>query len=275
LGRQAASDGLMVGALVQCMIESMDYGTVAQYFGEFSPPTLQQLVAGFDAAPARHTMASCMASEVKLGDWVRHKLQELRQAYPHDDTKVMAAFRDSGWVSAMETVGEKNYWGRLLAASSGTSQGVLKLIREMDTYFPRLTTLMALPPAEYETQAKQFNADINQSQNPFVTGLGFVLDRWQKSGFRPREFRAQVQLEMVRAAVRHQLPGESGWKSVSDPCGTGPFGYRRFVFKEADRGFELQSAYAEADVPLVMIFVEKPGPAFHITGPDAGKAIAP
>ncbi len=45
------------------------------------------------------------------------------------------------------------------------------------------------------------------------------------------------------------------------------------MFKGVDRGFELKSAYAGAGAPLVMIFVEKRGPAFEVIGPDAGKPI--
>ena len=63
LGRNAGSDPILISALVQYAIEALDYGTVAQYFGEFSPETLKQLVDGFDAAPARHTMAACIPSE--------------------------------------------------------------------------------------------------------------------------------------------------------------------------------------------------------------------
>jgi hypothetical protein len=90
---------------------------------------------------------------------------------------------------------------------------------------------------------------------------------------RAGEFRAQAQQAMVRAAVEYKLQGESGLKSVTDPFGNGPFAFRRFVFKGVDRGFELRSAYAGAEAPFVMIFVEKQGQAFQITGPDAGKAI--
>jgi hypothetical protein len=78
---------------------------------------------------------------------------------------------------------------------------------------------------------------------------------------------------MVHAAVEYKLHGESGLKSVMDPFGNGPFAFQRFVFKGVDRGFELKSAYAGTDAPFVMIFVEKEGPAFQITGSDAGKAI--
>jgi hypothetical protein len=250
---------------------------VAQYFGEFSPETLKQLVEGFDAAPARHTMAACVPSEKRFGDWMLSKLLELQKAHPGDDAKVMAGFRECGVVMAMDVIGHTNFWPRLLAASGGTSEGVLKLLRETEPLFPRLAEIMALPQPEYENQAKQFSAEMHQSQNPFFTGFdlftGWVLGQ-QKVQHRPIEFRVQAQLAMVHAAVEYKLHGESGLKSVMDPFGNGPFGFQRFVFKGVDRGLELKSAYAGAAAPFVMIFVEKQGPAFQVIGPDAGKAIA-
>jgi hypothetical protein len=277
LGRNAASDGLMISAWVQSITEGLDYGTVAQYFGEFSPETLKQLVDGFDAAPARHTIAACIPSEKRLGDWMLTKLLELQKAHPGDDAKVMASYRDSGLVRAMDTIGHTNFWPRLVAASGGTSEGVLKLLRETEPLFPRLAEIMALPQPEYEIQAKQFSTEVRKSQNPFVTTFD-LFTGWslgsQKVKFRPAEFRAQAQLAMVHAAVEYKLHGESGLKSVTDPFGTGPFSFRRFLFKGVDRGFELRSAYAGVDAPFVMIFVEKAGPAFQVIGPAAGEALA-
>jgi len=280
LGRNAASDGLLISALVQYAIEALDYGTIATHFGEFTPETLQQLSDGFDAAPARHTMASCVPSEMSgFYGWMVDKLQELQKAYPNDDAKVMAGFHDCGVVSAFESVGYTNFWPRLIAASGGASEGLLKLLHEEKPLFSRVAKIMALTEPEYEIQAKQFRADIHESHNPFITGLnlyftGFVFASGQELQPRPREFRIQAQLAMVHAAVEYKSHGESGLKSVMDPFGNGPFAFQRFVFKGVDRGFELKSAYAGTDAPFVMIFVEKQGPAFQITGPDAGKAIA-
>jgi hypothetical protein len=163
---------------------------------------------------------------------------------------------------------DTNFWPRILAASGGNSEGVIRLLRETELLFPRVAELMALPEPQYEIQAKQFFADCHKSPNPFISES--VLG-WEKA--RPREFKAQAQLAMVHAAVEYKLHGESGLKSVMDPFGNGPFSFQRFVFKGVDRGFELKSAYAGAEAPFVMIFVEKEGPAFQITGPDAGKAI--
>ncbi len=274
LGRNVATDGLMISALVQCLVESLVYATVAQHFGEFSPETLRQLLERLDAAPPRHSMAVSIASEKELADWMNRKVLELRKAHPNDDAAVMAGFRDSGLVAGMESVGEKNFWSRVVVASGGTSEGLLKLLREHESLFPRLAELMALPPAEYATKATQFSAEIAKSPNPFVSAVGFILDKWSKQGFRPTEFRAQAELAMVHAAVEYKLHGPAGLAKVTDPFGNGPFSVRRFVLKGVDRGFELRSAYDGLNAPFVLIFVEKQGAPFHVSGPDAGKLIA-
>jgi len=224
-------------------------------------------------------MAPCITTETSaFYDWQVNKIRELQKTYPNDEAKVMAGFHDCGVVTAFNFVGYTNFWPRLVAASGGTSGGVLKLLREEEPLFSRIAKIMVLTPPEYETQAKQFLADIHESPNPFIGVFnlyftGFVLGVGPNIQVREREFRSQAQLAMVHAAVEYKLHGEAGLKSVMDPFGNGPFAFQRFVFKSVDRGFELKSAYSGADAPFVMIFVEKQGPAFEITGPDAGKAI--
>jgi hypothetical protein len=170
----------------------------------------------------------------------------------------------------VDFVEDTNFWPRLVAASGGTSEGVVRLLRETEPLYPRLTELMALPQPEYEIRAQQFSADIQKSSNPFFAGHALFWEKYQR---RAREFRIQAWQAMVRAAVEYKLHGESGLKSVTDPFGNGPYALRRFVFKGVDRGFELKSAYAGAEAPFVMIFVETQGPAFQVIGPDAGKAV--
>ncbi len=278
LARNASRDGTLIGALVQDASEAVVYATIAGNFGEFSPHTLKQLADGFNMAPARGTMAACIPIEKRYAyEWTLHKIQELQKAYPNNDAKVMAGFRESGIVAVADFSGNTNFWPQLIAASGGTSEGVIKLLHEVEPLFPRLAELMALPEPEYEIQAKQFLADLEKSQNPFFTrfnpyfNASFLVG--QTTQARAREFRIQAQQVMVLAAVEYKLHGESGLKSVMDPFGNGPFSFQRFVLKGVDRGFEFKSAYAGTDAPFVMIFVEKEGPAFQITGPDAGKAI--
>jgi hypothetical protein len=78
---------------------------------------------------------------------------------------------------------------------------------------------------------------------------------------------------MVRAAVEYKLHGDSGFQSVADPCGQGPFVLRRFVFQGVDRGFQLTSALDAGGFKQSLIFVEKDGDPFQVDGPHVGQAI--
>jgi hypothetical protein len=61
---------------------------------------------------------------------------------------------------------------------------------------------------------------------------------------------------------------------VADPCGQGPFAFRRFVFQGVERGFELRSASKTLGNEGALIFVEKEGPPVRVNGPRVGEAIA-
>jgi hypothetical protein len=276
LARNLGSDGLLINAIVQYAIESMEYSTVAQNFGDFDSDTLRQLAQGFDAAPARLTISRCLPSERELGNWLVRKIHELQKRYPGDDTRALNEFRESV-VPAYESVGYTDLWPRVMSASGGTTEGVLKLLRETEPLYERVAKIMALPQPEYETQIKEFSAELHKSQNPFFatfdlfTGWAFGRERVP---FRSREFKVQAELAMFHAAVAYKLGGESSFKNVTDPFGNGPFGFRRFKFKGVDRGFEVRSAYVGDEAPFVMIFVEKQGPAFEVIGRQAGKELA-
>ena len=282
LGRNVSRDGILISALVQIAMEAIVHSTVTENFGQFSPETLKQLVDGFDAAPPRGTMANAMMTEKLINnDWFVNKIRKLQQENPGSDTKVMEAVRNDDELQVFEYVGYKaeirgtNFWQRVFMASGGTSDGLLKLIRDMEPLYPRLVRIMTLPPPEYEDQMQTFDAEIRGSQNPLVQvflGGGGLLRARQK------EFTIQAEEAMVRAAVEYKLHGESGLKSVMDPFGKGPFAFQRFVFEGVDRGFELKSAYTGRPAwPSVLIFVEKEGTPFYVDGPPEriGHAMKP
>ena len=266
LARNVSRDGILISALVQYAGQAIVFSTVAGNFGQFSGETLKQLVDGFDAAPAQGTVAAgIMTEKLVFLDWFANKIREWQQENPGNDTKVMETIR--GYEDSER---DTNLWQRILIESGGTSDGVLKLIHEVDPLYPRLAKIMTLSLPEYKDQIQKFDAEIQKSKNPLVPAA------FPKS-FQPahvKEFRSQVQLAMVRAAVEYKLHGQSGLQTVMDPLGNGPFTFQRFVFEGTDRGFELKSAYAGNGAPFVMIFVEKQGPAIQVTGPHAGEAIA-
>jgi hypothetical protein len=267
LGRNASRDGILISTLVQLAMEGIVYDTVMENFGRFSPETLKQLVDGFDAAPARGTMANAIATTEAhcFSDWVETRVLDLRKEYPGNDAKVLESIE--------QQVNDTNVWPRIVKAAGGTSDGFLKLVRDMQPLYPRLIRIMTLPQPEYEDQIQKFEAEIRESQNPLAQV--FIL---QLLGARPKDFTFQAVEAMVRAAVEYKLHGESGLKSVIDPFGKGPFAFQRFMFEGVDRGFELKSAYAGRPAwPSVLIFVEKEGPPFYVDGPPErmGHAVKP
>jgi hypothetical protein len=272
LARNGSRDNSLIAVLVQIAGEAIVNSTVAANFGRFSPETLKELMEGFDAAPPRGTMANAIATTEShcFSDWAEARVSELRKEYPGDDAKVLDSFRsifeDFGDAEQLDT----NTWSRIVAATGGTSEGFLKLVREMQPMYTRLDAIAALPQPEFEVQIKLFYADIRKSSNPLIAA---IFPDFEKA--RVKEFASLTDSAMVRAAAEYKLHGEAGLQSVNDPYGHGPFQFQRFFFEGVDRGFELKSSYAGRGFPEVMIFVEKDGPPFHVNGKYAGQAMSP
>ena len=272
LGRNSSRDGTLISALVQVAVENILCSTVAENFYQFSPELLKQLVDGFAAAPARGTMAACIPTEkIFFLDWYVRKILELQRENPGDDAKVMAAAREvlasmEGSEDGQPSQPPTDRWTQVTKAAGGTSAGVLKLLRDMEPLYQKSAVIMALAQPEYEDQMNQFIAEVRNSPNPFVT---LTLPALEKCC--PKEFAVLAQLAMVRAALEYKLKGEAGLRSVTDPCGKGPFTFERFVFDGVNRGFKLKSTYTGRGFPEVLIFVEKDGPPFQVIGKNAGK----
>ena len=235
----------------------------------------KQIADGLAAAPARGTMAACIPMEKSsFPGWLADKILELQKANPGNDAAVMAGTREllagfEGTDEGQPNQTRANFWEQVTKAAGGTSEGIVKLLRDEVQLYDRLAAIMALPQPEYDGQAKQFSAEIEKSTNHFVT---LTFPAFEKA--RQKEFAILVELAMVRAAVEYKLNGEPGLQSVTDPCGQGPFAFERFVFDGVDRGFQLKSAYAGRGFPEVLIFVEKDGPPFRVNWKNAGQALS-
>jgi hypothetical protein len=274
LARNGASDGSLIGALVEIAVERIVCATVAENFHQFSPETLRQLADGFNAPPARGTIAACIPMEELCCErWMISRALELQTENPGNDAKVMEGLRRTFDFETSSSDGRKetnNPWLQIVAAAGGTSDGLIKLLRDMDPVYARLEKIEALPPAQYEEQMTQFSAYIQSSPNPFVHEFFPAVEKC-----RPREFSALADMAMVQAAVQYKSHGESGLESVTNPCGQRPFIFQRFIFDGVDRGFELNASYAGLGYPEVLIFVETDGPPFLVFGKNAGKAPSP
>ena len=297
LGRNVARDGTLISTLVQRAMEAIYCSAVAELFGQFSTENLQQLLQGMDAGPARRTGADCVPTErAFFQDWVLRRIQELQQANPGDDAKVMAGIHDlfastlylqketaepqpgqtrmagsTGPVPTalvrMDSSQPGNWWERLTQAAGGTSAGMVKLIRDLESFDQPLALAVALPYGEYESGMEQLKIEMQRSPNPLPS---LLLPAWDH--VRSKELRALMNLAMVRAAVEYKLHGLAAMQRVTDPWGQGPFEFQRFVFQGVDRGFELKSACRVNGWQEVLIFVEKEGPPFYVDGRIAGQA---
>ncbi len=271
LGRNASSDGTIISILVQLAVESIEYSTLAETFGHFTPAALQHLEEGLAAAPARRTFAQGIEFEDKnFRGWLVNKIKGYQQAHPGDDAKVLEeihallpSFQNPDKI-------ESGVWERLLRAAGNTSDGILKLLEAQQSLKEEFAHIVALPYAQADPALKEFTKRVDASTNPFVSLTFPPIAQSSR-----REFRVQVWEAMVKAAIEYQLHGESGFKAVRDPCGNGPFTMERFHFGGVDRGFILKSSYTGSGFPEVLIFVETDGMPFYVDGPKAGKARAP
>ena len=268
LARNVATDGTLISTLVQIASEAILCSTIAANFGRFSQETLKQLADGLDGPPARRTIAECLPTEKALFlDWTRHRILALQQQNPGNDAKVMEEIHQ---FLGFKTEEEENakFWERLTQAAGGTSEGVLRLLREREQVYERAVPLLSLSYREYESSVKAFSEEIQKSPNPFIaeTTPAFLKSR-------QREFRILATLAMVRAASEYKLHGEVGFKSVKDPCGQEPFTFQRFVFEGVDRAFELKSDYNVDKNIAALVFVEKEGPPFQVDGNYPGRPL--
>jgi hypothetical protein len=273
LARNVSRDGTLISTLVQQAMELILSCTIAENFGRFSPATLQELAVSFEAAPPRGSVATSIAAEKRFfHDWLVNEIERLQQEHPGNETEVLTRVHGL-FVNLEESDREKtnpdqdNVWTQLTNAAGGTSEGIVRLLREEAPLYARLAEISALPYAEYGEAASKFRAEVQASSHPLITR---TLPAMEKA--RRREFRALTFVARVRAAIEYKLRGEAGLQLVADPCGTGPFGFRRFMFEGRDRGFELKSAY-QGDFPEVLIFVEGEGTPYRVDGPQAGKAL--
>jgi hypothetical protein len=267
LARNISHDGTLIACLVQIAIESITTWNVAENFGRFTPETLEQIVAGIDAAPARGTLAAALTNEVALSHkWIVGTIEDLRKTYPGDDAKVMAALRELFKSMRGKSEGEPDPWDKFIQAAGGSSESILQMVRDSEPVYGKLLAALAIPLPQFESQEKSLAAEFENPSNPLLVSFPAILRA------RRREARSLVTFAMIRAAVEYKLHGAAALQTITDPAGTGPFAFRRFVFNGVDRGFQLTSVLDAGGFNETLVFVETPGPAFLVGGPHVGQA---
>jgi hypothetical protein len=156
----------------------------------------------------------------------------------------------------------------LIKAAGGTPEGVIRYTKELHPLYDEMAAVAVLSYDQYKPRIKGLTDKIQSHSNLLVGKFLLPLEKC-----RDKEFGSMVRLAMLRAAVQHRLRGEEGLRSVTDPCGSGPFQFERFEFDGVDRGFKLRSELDWRGFNEVTIFVESDGPIFYVDGPKAGKPV--
>jgi hypothetical protein len=270
LARRTGTDGVVIGALVQFAMENILASVVAENLFRFSPETLAQLSAGFEASPAGITVQQCIVVEKSaFFDWFPAKLREIQAETPGGEAAVLAKWR----ALFVHLFGEEGQSGEaqadaLIKASGGTTAGVLAQFKDLEPLFGDLSTLLGLPYEQYDTEAGKFSAMLAKHHNPLAQTFLAAIPK-----SRAKEFGAQVKLAMVQAAIAYRRNGEDGLRKVADPCGAGPFRLEPFSVDGKDRGFLLKSKLNTRGFDEVLVFATDAAPAVYVDGAKAGQVI--
>jgi hypothetical protein len=278
LGRNVSHDRVLISALVQFAIESILASIVAENAYQLPPETLRQLADGFEAAPRQGSVADCVAVEnLSFYQYFVRKIEDFRA---QDESRALARIREvmgnsfnSGEPPAVRGVRFEGSEGaakadKIIAASGGTIEGLLRSFREMPPLYEQVERILRLPTAEYEKPMAEFQSMVERHTNPLVKEFFSLFDKCRK-----KEFAAQITVAMARAGIEYKLRGPEGLQRVLDPCTGVPFDFEPFTFEGVERGFKLKSKYRGRDFDEVLIFVEKPGPLFRTSGLRAGEKV--
>jgi len=277
MARQVSTDRVLISTMVQFAMENMIASIIAENFYQLPPEILGQLTDGLEAAPTEGLVADCIHTEDT--SFSRYFIRRIEEFRAEDDGRALARIRE---LLARCMVSEEPPAVRgvrfeqsgaakadaFIAAGGGTIEGLYRLFQELPPLYQQVQKILRLPPAEFEKPIAEFQSMIKTHPNPLVQEFFPLFDKARK-----KEFATQSTMAMARAAIAYKLRGEEGFRSVLDPCTGGPFEFERFVFEGVDRGFKLKSKYRGRDFDEVLIFVEKPGPLFRITGKTAGEKV--
>jgi hypothetical protein len=273
LGRQVSKDGILISALVQFAIENILQSGLAENWFRLSPETLQQVMDGIAAAPARGPIVDCVSAERRIfKNWFTRKIGEI-QAASSDEAealqKIQALLRSllSGGDSPEEPASPTPE--AVIQAAGGTTAGLLRQLTELDALYDEAAVLMTMPYGQFLPAIKVFNEKVANHPNLLVRVFFPAFEKC-----RLKEFAIEGKTAIVRAAVAYRVSGAAGLAGVPDPLFQEPFTFRRVVLDGVDRGFELGSKMRyKYEWNTSLIFVEKDGPAFYLDGKNAGKPV--
>jgi len=268
LGRHCASDNILISTLVSIAIDSIVGNSVAELYFGLDAESAGMILAGLDASPPAASIRDCIdKGERSFGAWFRQQFEQIRTREGGDEARSLQGIRE---LIARTMREEKDYTvaDRMLQEVGGTTEGLLNAINALNATYDEMVSLAERPYPESGPAIQAFFERVEASKNPFVHELMPAL-----KSTREKEFRAQARITLLRAGLIRRIQGEDAMRGISDPFGSGPLRYRRVTFQNEDRGFELSSELA-TQPREVLIFVEKDGPPFRVSGTKPGAAVS-
>jgi hypothetical protein len=272
LGRQLSTDHILISCLVQFAIENILSTVAMENYYRLSAEELDQLIAAFNSAPRRGTVAETIGATERQAffGYIERKVTSMIRAAQGNEAAFWTEFTKfwNPFATESEPPGAPNPDAEMVRkAAGGNSARLLRLLAEMPPLYVETARVLALSYGEYKAQAPLLFEKVANSSNPLVK-LFFTAFR----NVRAKEFGVSVQAEMLRAAAAYKRGGMKALEAVKDPLTAAAFEFSRVQLDGVDRGFKLKCKEQFRDFDEVAIFIEKPGRPINVVGKNAGIA---
>jgi len=221
---------MLISKLVGDAVETMAIELAADNVWRLNEAMLKKLTASLKALPPEVSLRDGVLAEKEVFvGWMIRKLKAGDASVVEELGNLLAEERD-----------------RIMAASGGTPEGMLRLVEETGRSYGELAEILALPLTQFEARADAFEKKVEKS-NPVTRQLLPALRT-----IRYREAMHRARVAMFMAAMGVITEGRSKLAAFPDPLGEGTFQYIAL-----EDGFELRSKHAVND-QLVSLRVKQP-----------------
>jgi hypothetical protein len=229
LGRHVGREPVLIGRLVDYLIEDLAIDLIAPYILEHKAPYPQAL-GMFESLPPAATLSQTILVEKKyMCQWAIDKLKEEEKRKAGAGLELWKKFLD----------GAKD--AEALAKIDNLEE-VLKRIEEALPVYDEVAGIVALPKDEFDARYPKFKADA-KGKNPVVGVLIPAVDKILE-----KDHRHKARFALLFAAIAVAQDGPEKLKEIKDPYGDGPFEY-----KALDKGFELKSKLIFEGQPVTLV----------------------
>jgi hypothetical protein len=262
-GHRLATDGTLISRLVHIAMDSIQLNTLAENWFRLDETSLRALQRGIELSPKGGTIAESFAIERPMMlDWFIRQIELIQQSTQNPAQRrqlITQRLRD------LASDDDKQLPEQILAAAEGKVEKLIPLLRQLDPLYDQAAQLLAMPYDEFGRQLPGFKATLKTNTNPFVK---LVFPEVQRS--RAKEFTAECQAAVLKAALARRLDGNAAFLAVRSPLTGKPFEVRPVESGGKHCGFLIRSGGSEMDPNRDQIFLESDGPALHLNGPKIG-----